>query len=407
MNKKDPKILIVAQDLRISGTSEGIVSRSFIARLRQIYPQAILDIVYFRNHQNEDRLDLLPVNNIQQYFIKKKIPLYITWLNKLWWRINGTSLNDLVHLKKFRRVLSKLDYKGYDHIFIRSSGQEYEVIRALQNLPILKDSVINFHDPYPVFWDTGSNRPARKIEFAQFQEMWQIVRSARACISPSHMLSQDLEHLYGSRKKFFVLPHQYVPEVFKNETNNNNVRKRRKEVIISYQGAVQLGRNLDILLEAYIELVNNYEILKSETELNLRLRGGHTKRLMRDYNHSNINFLKPVEFAISSFEQGRESDILIILENCAAHSNILVGKAPLLAHFKKAVLSLSPERSEMRRILQDDKYCAKCNDKEEIKLKLSNLIAEILEGKRNEQQPFGDYFELENFTKNLEQILAL
>ena len=30
--------LVIAQDLRVSGTSEGVVSRSFLAKLRMAYP---------------------------------------------------------------------------------------------------------------------------------------------------------------------------------------------------------------------------------------------------------------------------------------------------------------------------------------------------------------------------------
>ena len=38
------KFLIVEQDLRVSGTSQGIISRSFIAKLRMAHPNAIIDV---------------------------------------------------------------------------------------------------------------------------------------------------------------------------------------------------------------------------------------------------------------------------------------------------------------------------------------------------------------------------
>jgi hypothetical protein len=403
LNKQKRKILIIVQDLRISGTSEGIVSRSFIGRLRQLYPYADIDVEYFKNHHNNDRLDLLPVNRIQQYFISRKIPLYIIWLNKIWWRLSGASLNELYLLNKYRNILRKISYKEYSEVYLRSSGQEYEVIRASKDLPLLTNSIINFHDPYPVVWDTGSNRAPRRTELNQFKDIWQIVRSARACITPSQMLSYDMENLYGSKRKFYVLPHQYVAEVFE-KGKVSNIRKRKKQVCLSYHGALQLGRDLEILLRAYQDLLKDNPVFKNKTELVLRLRGANIKKLREKYSNENIEFLKPVDFATSSLEQTMESDILIVLENCATHSNILVGKAPFLAATGKPILSLSPERSEMRRILRTEEYAAYCSNKEEISHKLKNLIDRCLERSVFES-PFKDYFEPENFKILLKKIL--
>ncbi|APG60109.1 hypothetical protein [Christiangramia salexigens] len=401
--EKNFKFLIVAQDLRVSGTSEGVVSRSFISQLRKVYPEAVIDIIYIRNHQNDDRLDLLPVDCIKEYYVSNNLPNLIIWLNKIWWRIIGSSLNDAYRINKYKNIISKLKYDNYDHIFIRSSGQEYETIRATEGLPILKKSIINFHDPYPVFWDTGSNRYPRKIEFAQFKEVWKIVKQARACMSPSLLLSQDLSHLYGSNKRFHVIPHQYDAEVF--EMNKRmELRKRKNVVNISYHGALQLGRNLEILIRAYINLINENSDISEKTEFTLRLRGSGIQNLKKKYCHPNITFLSPVELAISATEQQKESDILIILDNCANHSNILVGKAPLLASFKKPVFVLTPERSEIRRIIKFDRYYASCENIEEVQKKLGRLIKDCLENKVLEA-PFGDYFGLNNFKNSVKGIL--
>ena len=45
------KILIIVQDLRVSGTSEGLVSRSFIGTLSHLHPNAVLDIHYFMYYE--------------------------------------------------------------------------------------------------------------------------------------------------------------------------------------------------------------------------------------------------------------------------------------------------------------------------------------------------------------------
>ena len=44
------KFLVIEQDLRVSGTSQGIISRSFLAKLRLAYPQSIIDVVYLKQY---------------------------------------------------------------------------------------------------------------------------------------------------------------------------------------------------------------------------------------------------------------------------------------------------------------------------------------------------------------------
>ncbi len=44
------KFLVIEQDLRVSGTSQGIISRSFLGKLRKAYPDAIIDVVYLKQY---------------------------------------------------------------------------------------------------------------------------------------------------------------------------------------------------------------------------------------------------------------------------------------------------------------------------------------------------------------------
>jgi len=114
--------------------------------------------------------------------------------------------------------------------------------------------------------------------------------------------------------------------------------------------------------------------------------------------------LNTLSFSNSCNEQMNEADINIIIENGPLYCNILVGKAPFLDALKKPILSISPERSEMRRLIKDEQYIASCSDKEEIKNKLENLIV----NRMNSDQavyPFGDYFSDENFKKMLDKVL--
>ena len=78
------KFLIIEQDLRVSGTSQGIISRSFLAKLRKTYPSAIIDVQYIIHKDTDDNLELLPVDSITKHVVNTNVPVHITLLNKLY-----------------------------------------------------------------------------------------------------------------------------------------------------------------------------------------------------------------------------------------------------------------------------------------------------------------------------------
>lgn len=398
------KFLVVTQDLRVSGTSEGVVSRSFLAKLRTAYPDSIIDVVYLKQYASEDRLDLLPVDSIKEYIVDLRIPLFTKWLNKIYWRLFHVSLI-ISHIHKiYGSYIAKINYHQYHHIFIRSSGLNHETILGTKNLPILKKAIVNFHDPYPLFWYAGSTSRLTNLELFKLKEMYQVVSQAKRCMSSASLMSEDIQSLYGNRKKFYHLPHQYDANVF-DLTDVGDVMKKSKKIMISYHGAIQFGRDIEVLLDAYEELIATNSLYKDNTEFVLRVKGIDVEQLKSKYSKTpNIKILCTFNFSNSCNEQMHEADINIILENGPLYCNILVGKAPFLAAIQKPILSISPERSEMRRIIIDNKYIASCSDKEEIKQKLENLIVDRINSDAI-VHPFGDYFGDENFKMMLDKIL--
>ncbi|WP_100611959.1 glycosyltransferase family protein [Confluentibacter lentus] len=398
------RFLVIVQDLRISGTSAGIGRRSLLGKLRKVYPNSIIEVCYLSRFNTEDRLDLLPVNKITQHIVKTKVPFYTTFLNRIFWRLFHVSLNERYILKQYAKFIGAIDFKKYDHILITSSGIEHETILATHGLPILKNSVLIFHDPYPLSWYVGSNKTPSNLDFFRLKYVMEVVRQSKACASTANCMSHDLQQLYASKKKFYTLPHQFEASVF-DFSDISNVMAKSKKVGVSYHGAIMFGREIDSLLDAYQDLINDSSVYKESTEFVLRLRGQDNVRLRNKYsNCENIKILDTLNFSNSCYEQTHEADILIILENGPFYSNVLVGKAPFLASLKKPILCISPERSEMRTLLKDKKYIASYDDFEEIKLKLKNLIDDRLNS--NEQVfPFGDYFGDESFKLMLNEIL--
>lgn len=398
------KFLIIEQDLRVSGTSQGIISRSFLARLRIAYPQAIIDVVYLKHQASDDQLDLLPVDSIKSYILDLRIPFFTKWFNKIYWRLFHISLRERHIHKVYGSYIAKIEYEKYDHIFIRSAGLEHETILGAKDLPILKKAIVNFHDPYPVFWYAGAKKALSNLEMFRMKEMQKIVLQAKTCMSSAYKMSKDMQYLYGSTKIFYVLPHQYSESVF-DLSEKEHVLKKTKKVTISYHGAIQFGRNADILLDAYQELVNENVDYKELTEFIMRIKGSDCIRLQNKYaSTTNIQIFGTSNFSNSSNEQIDETDIAIILENGPIYCNILVGKAPFLAAYKKPILSISPKRSELRNCIIDQKYIATMDNKEEIKFKLEQLIIDRMNS-TDEVYPFGDYFSDKNFKKSLDEIL--
>lgn len=398
------KFLVLLQDLRVSGTSEGIVSRSFLSKLRRAYPEAIIDVVYLKQAASDDQLELLPVNNIEEHVLNLKIPFFTKWYNKLYWRLFHISLKERYIHNVYSSYISKINYKKYDHIFIRSAGIEHEMILATRGLPILSKAIVNFHDPYPLFWYAGSESELTNLDLFRLKTMSEVVSQAKVCTSSANLMSKDLQFLYGSKKEFHTLPHQYDATLF-NFEDISQVFKKNKKVTISYHGALQFGRNLEVLLDCYLELISENELFKENTEFILRLKSSELNRLQEKYSkEENLIFLEGVSSLNSIYEQQYLSDINILLENGPLRCNILLGKTPLLASFNKPTFTLAPKESEIRNIIKNQAFVASYNNKEEIKLKLENLIINRI----NDEEyinPFGDYFSDQNFKKILDSIL--
>lgn len=399
------KFLVIEQDLRVSGTSQGIISRSFLGKLRIAYPDSIIDVVYLKQAPSNDQLELLPVNNIQTHVLNLKIPFLTKWLNKIYWRLFHISLKERHIHNVYKSYISKLDYKPYNHIFIRSGGLGCETLLGSKNLPILRESIITFNEPYPTFWCAGHITELTKLDLLRLKNMKEVVKQSKACMS-TLFLAQDMQFLYGSQKKFYPLPHQYENTVFVFD-DISQVFQKSKNVTITYHGALQFGRNIDIVLEAFNELLSDEEYIKENAEIILRLKSNDYNRLKNKYlKNENITVLEGVNFSNSCYEQQYLSDINLLLENGPLYCSVLLGKAPLLASFNKPIFVLSPLRSEIRSVIKNDKYLATGENKNEIKSKLRTLILSILDNE-SYTNPFCDYFSDEKFKTLLNDILLL
>lgn len=395
--------LIITQDLRVSGTSQGIIERSFLSKLRKIYPEAIIDVLYLCSHHNDENLEILPVNSIVKKIINRQIPFHVKWINRISRRFfNHLFAENYIH-QQFAKEIKKVDYLKYNHIMVRSAGLEHETVLAMHNLPILKHTIVNFHDPYPYAWYKGKATKVNHNELKRLQKVIRIVSDAKACCASAYYMSKDLQYLYASDKNFYTLPHQFSFEGF-DLSDTKQIRRKAKKIQISYHGALMFGRNVFILVEAFQQLMKEHAWIKEEVEFVLRVQGDGVNKLKEMVKDSdNILVLDTLNFSNSSNEQIHESDINIILENGPYYCNILGGKVPFLFALDKKVFISSPERSELRRYLPNYPYLCDMNDLEDTKSKLY----EVLTSEELHNSAAKELFSDERFKSFMDNILIV
>lgn len=401
------KLLVITQDLRVSGTSAGIGKRSFLIKLKKMFPDSVMDIIYVSHFaaSNNDELETLPVDSVIRKTVNNKIPFHIKWINRFTTRAFDFLYAEHYIHQKYAKHIKQIDYQLYDNIFIWSSGLSHETILASHGLPLLKKAVVIFHDPYPFNWYKTTSSNIHKNEFLRLKKMIAVVQQAKTCCATAYFMAKDLQFLYASNKNFQFLPHCFDAGAF-NLKKIDLLRKKEAKFQISYHGALMFGRNPFSILEAYTQLTEEDQIISDQTEFVLRIKGERLKELKQKFgNVKNIKILETLDFSNSFNEQVYESDLNIILENGPHYCNILSGKVPFLASIGKPIFITSPKRSELRRILKDNPdIIADMNDVDDIKLKLGRLIN--LEINNMEPvYPFGDYFSDDNFNRSMDVIL--
>ena len=396
------KILILAQDLRISGTSEGLVSRSFIAGISKYCPNSDIDLVYLKSHSSDDSLHLLPVNLLKESRIDLKPDLLTKWINRFTLRLFNFSFYDWKNLSRFHKHIKPLDLSKYDVVFARSCGLNFELIRSLKFLNSLENIIVNLHDPYPLSCHPNNKTKVKKYDEFLIREMRTILSSSRNVICPSKKLAIDLNHIYGI-DKIRILPHHYDSTIINVSSHNSNLTKQY-EVSIYYHGSLDYGRNIDGLLMSFLKLLKEKPLYTEKTEFVLRLKSNQIFELRERFQSPNIKILEGVDLSTSIYEQTKLSDLNVILDNGPDYSNILVGKAPFLSYLAKPVFIIAPMNSELFDIVQNKNMIANANDLIDIENKLDSILENLMI-KSKFDNAFGDYFSQNEFNNRMDYIL--
>ena len=397
------KTLILCQVLDLEGTSEGIVSNSFIIKYLKLFPKQDVDIVWISERQGVANLSEKLNFDLKTIQIKKK---NYTWLEN---KTNGF-LNKFLNINfkenhkisDYKKVINQCHLDRYDKIFVRSGGLGFELIRALHGNNYLNKMILYFHDPYPPSIYPGSNSEFSTNEYFKIKEMRAIVQKAKTVFSPSKKLSADLGFLFGRR--FKTLPHQFDEAIFNNYNTNKNESLDEDYLYIMYHGAIQHNRNLDLVLKAFTELVDKNPRFE-KFKFVIRSKGKEVNHLKKLYDsHKHILFLKNIPAYESYLEQKKYAALSLILETNGEYSNILSGKVPMLVSLNTNILCLTSRESELKRLLKDSKKDYVEYDYNSIEKKLKLKLSNILEDKEY-QNPIIDYFSDVRFKQKISKLV--
>ena len=376
------KTLIVCEALDLKGSSEGIVSNSFIRKYLKLFPDKKVDIIWIdtRNKGVNPKVEDYDFK-FKYIHIGFKVHRIVTKLNAGVNRVfNKNTINNF-KIKKIKKVISEIDFDSYNNIYFRSAGIEYFLFQALEDNKYLNKISLNFHDPYPASLYPGTNTKFSKQDFNSIMIFRKIVKNAKFVFSPSHYLSSDLGFLYS--RVFEVIPHQFDESIFNSMPVDQINELDCNFYYITYHGAIQHNRNLDLVLEAFCEICSKNEMVSRKVKFVIRSNGGEVKFLKEKYiTNKNILFLNTVDARESYLEQKKYSSLSVILETNGEYSNILGGKVPMLASIDTRILCISSSISEMRNVLKDSPDDIVFYDLADIRIKLEKKLFEIINNEK-------------------------
>ena len=172
--------------------------------------------------------------------------------------------------------------------------------------------------------------------------------------------------------------------------------------MFGYHGSTQYGREIEIVLRAFKELLQEQSKLIGKAKFILRLKSNYLQDLKNEFVDTNeIEFLPLINAEMSLEEQINMVDCNILLENGPLYSSSLLGKAPVADYCGGNVLIVSPARSELRDIANPEYVTSYCKD--EIKYKLLKIITKY--NSEDNILPFGNYFTQEIFKSKIEELI--
>ena len=359
------KLLALIEELRYENTSGGIVNYNLVKALGAAghtvdvvaiegFPEA------FKQHWQYGTVETLPA---KPYTVLDKLLLKIPKLRALPTWLTGFSLFYLRRIANFQTVIREkinINNSTYDGLLLMGGGASFSAHHAVAKEGIRKGvKVIGLiHDPYPPsYYPKPYEAPHTRIEQKQADHIQLFFNKADHIVFPSLRLQEWMQQFFTPyQQKAVVVPHVAGAFNFFDANagkTNPALNFDQRKMNLLHTGTMLSGRDPAPLLEAFTLMLSRNPAAKADAVLHLW--GGvarqHTAVVETYKNNPNINFEdKRVTYAESLFLQS-QAFVNIIIEGNYKDSPFLPGKFSDYLSFKKNILCLSPENSEVGRLL--------------------------------------------------------
>lgn len=260
-----------------------------------------------------------------------------------------------------------------DLMLTLSKGASFRPHYAVLKLPELHHKWMAYvHDPYPFHFYP---RPYTWVEPSyKFKEnfFFEVSKKAKYSAFPSQLLLEWMGSYFPEFSKTgIVIPHQNSKNISQNSDQNNNLPSYfdNSKFNLLHAGNLIGGRSPKGLIDGFLLFLNLNPNAVKESKLILLGNASDYAEMIQGYKCENgeIYFHNGnIAFDIVYCLQ-KSATVNIILESKSEISPFLPGKFPHCVEANKAILSLAPYYSEIRRLLGNDyRYWAEADHAEKI-----------------------------------------
>lgn len=367
------KIAIILESIDINDSSGSKVNVAMIQNLHKIgysitvyhYNRKEIQLEGIKSYSITEKKGFLYLLSRTQRVIQRTLKINLA---KTLEKIVGFSFTFFNDTKSITTYLKhKLDNE--DLIITLSKGASFRPHYAMLKLPKYHNKWMAYvHDPYPFHcypkpydW-IESGYKKKELFFKNVSE------KARYSGFPSKLLKEWMGNFFPNfLKTGIVIPHQTFSENFENSTLPTYFDTTKFTIL--HAGNLMKQRSPKGLIEGYKLFLKNNSTAKNDSQLLLLGNADYHKKMLLKYdNEIEELYISEgnVPFEIVYHLQ-QEVSVNIILESKSNISPFLPGKFPHCVTANKPIISLSPIKSETRRLLGIDyPYCTEVDNYKEI-----------------------------------------
>lgn len=359
------KILVVVDSINIEDSSGSKANVALINNLQQ----AGFEVLVYHYTRIDIRLEGIKTFNIPE--IKSSILYFLSRLQRVISRnlnVNlatffekgfGFSFTFFNDAKSIARALKKCTFQP-DLVLTLSKGASFRPHYAVLKLPELHNKWMAYvHDPYPFHFYP---RPYTWVEPGyKFKEnfFFEVSKKAKYSAFPSKLLLEWMGSYFPEFIKSGVLiPHQNSKNISQNSDQNNNLPSYfdNSKFNLLHAGNLMGGRSPKGLIDGFLLFLNKNPDASKESKLILLGNASNYAEMIQGYvvDNQEIYFYNGNVAFDTVYSLQKNVTVNIILESKSEISPFLPGKFPHCVEANKAILSLAPYYSEIRRLLGND-----------------------------------------------------